>query len=62
LKWKDRTIDEIAEVICIPQGKTASFFVYRSSYYITAGPAAIQGKQQRGAATPPGDRVSAREA
>lgn len=35
MKWKDRTIDEIAEMICIPQGKTDSFFVYRSSYYIT---------------------------
>jgi hypothetical protein len=35
MKWRDRTIDEIAEMICTPQGKTDSFFVYRSSYYIT---------------------------
>ncbi len=35
MKWRDRTIDEIAEMICIPQGKEGSFFTYRSSYYIT---------------------------
>jgi len=35
MKWKDRTIDEIAEMIAVPPGKMASFFVYRSSYYIT---------------------------
>ena len=35
MKWKDRTIDEIAEMICIPQNKTDSFFTYRSSLYIT---------------------------
>lgn len=35
MKWKDRTIDEIAEMICIPQGKTDPFFIYRTSYYIT---------------------------
>ncbi len=35
MRWKDRTIDEIAAMICIPQGKTDSFFAYRSSYYIT---------------------------
>ena len=34
MKWKARTIDEIAEMVCIPQDKTDSFFVYRSSYYI----------------------------
>ena len=34
MKWKDRTIDEIAEMICLPQGKTDTFFVYRSSYYV----------------------------
>ena len=35
MKWKDRTVEKIAEMICIPQGKNDSFFTYRSSYYIT---------------------------
>jgi hypothetical protein len=35
MKWKDRTIDEIAQMICLPQAKSDSFFVYRSSSYIT---------------------------
>jgi len=35
MKWKDRTMDEIAEMICIPQSDTSSFFKYLSSYYIT---------------------------
>jgi hypothetical protein len=35
MKWKDRTVNEIAEMICTPQNKTDSFFVYRSSSHIT---------------------------
>ncbi len=35
MKWKDRTVEEISEMICIPQGMDGSFFVYRSSSYIT---------------------------
>jgi hypothetical protein len=35
MKWRDRTIEEIAEMICIPQGTIGSFFVYRSSSHIT---------------------------
>ena len=35
MKWRDRTVEEIAEMICIPQGtEGASFFKYRSSSYI----------------------------
>jgi len=36
VKWKDRTVEEIAEMICIPKAaEDTSFFAYRSSYYIT---------------------------
>jgi hypothetical protein len=36
MKWRDWTVEEIAEMICIPQGtEGTSFFKYRSSYYIT---------------------------
>jgi len=36
MKWRDRTVEEIAEMICIPQGTDGrSFFKYRSSSYIT---------------------------
>jgi hypothetical protein len=35
MKWRDRTIEEIAEMICTPPGTTDSFFVYRSSSHIT---------------------------
>ena len=36
MKWRDRTVEEIAEMICIPQGtESTSFFKYRSSIYIT---------------------------
>ncbi len=36
MKWRDRTVEEIAEMICIPQGtEGSSFFRYRSSSYIT---------------------------
>jgi hypothetical protein len=36
MKWRDRTVQEIAEMICIPQGtEGTSFFTYRSSSYIT---------------------------
>lgn len=35
MKWRDRTVEEIAEMICIPQGtESTSFFKYRSSSYI----------------------------
>jgi len=35
MKWRDRTVEEIAEMICIPQGTEGkSFFKYRSSSYI----------------------------
>jgi hypothetical protein len=35
MKWKNRTVEEISEMICIPQGMDRSFFRYRSSSYIT---------------------------
>ena len=36
MKWRDRTVEEIAEMICIPKGiEGTSFFKYRSSSYIT---------------------------
>lgn len=35
MKWRNRTIDEIAGMICIPEGKMREFFPYRSSSHIT---------------------------
>ena len=35
MQWKERTLEEIAELICIPQGSVGSYFVYRSSSHIT---------------------------
>lgn len=35
MKWKERTLDEIAELICGNGPPETTFFPYRSSSYIT---------------------------
>ncbi|MDO8409056.1 MAG: hypothetical protein Q7S93_03195 [Phenylobacterium sp.] len=35
MKWRDRTLDEIAELVCGNGPDDATYFPYRSSYYLT---------------------------